>query len=94
MERLQPSTRGGLRPLRPLVLPEHTRVQLRVVKQTPAAEPDRDRTIQALLSTGRVKRLGVPLVEDTMLGDERQTPPTLPGISLSDTIIAQRRGEL
>ncbi len=52
------------------------------------------RVIQTLLSTGRVKHLATPLVEGTALDDERQIPPTLPGLPVSEIIVAQRRGEL
>jgi predicted DNA-binding antitoxin AbrB/MazE fold protein len=83
---------GVLRPLQPLKLPEKTRVQLRIVK--PAGGADDSRVIRALLSTGRVKRLAAALDADGDETVERQSPPVLPGPSLSDILIAQRRGEL
>ncbi len=85
---------GVLRPLQPLGLPEHSRVQLRVVKSTGEKQSERERTIRALLSTGRVQRLKADLMPSYGGDDARQEPPTIPGPSLSDTIIAQRRGEL
>lgn len=64
-----------------------------MVESTGEAESERERTIRALLSTGRIKRLRADLAF-LYEGDEtRQEPPTISGPSLSDTIIAQRRGE-
>jgi hypothetical protein len=50
--------------------------------------------VQALLSTGRVRHLSPALVEDEEPDAGRQVPPTLPGLSVSEILIAQRRGEL
>jgi hypothetical protein len=80
--------------LQPLRLPEHSRVQLRVVKSTTEAQSERERTIRALLSTGRIQRLKADLLPSYEGDEARQEPPTISGPSLSDTIIAQRRGEL
>ena len=52
------------------------------------------RVIQTLLRTGRVKHLVTPQIEGVALDDERQIPPTLPGLAVSEIIVAQRRGEL
>jgi hypothetical protein len=52
-----------------------------------------DRTIQALLDTGLVHHLSVPLPEGIEPDAERQDPPTLPDPPVSEIIIAQRRGE-
>ena len=52
------------------------------------------RVIQTLLRTGRVKHLATPLAESAALDNKRQTPPTLPGMAVSEIIVAQRRGEL
>lgn len=52
------------------------------------------RVIQALLDTGRVKRLAIAPVESTEADEERQTPPALAGPAVSEILIAQRRGEL
>jgi predicted DNA-binding antitoxin AbrB/MazE fold protein len=85
---------GVLRPLRPLSLPEHSRVQLRLVKSGSREESERERAIRALLGTGRVGRLRDELISASVSSYERHEPPTIPGPSLSDTIIAQRRGDL
>jgi hypothetical protein len=51
------------------------------------------RVVQVLLSTGRVRRLpSVP--NDDGLVAERRKPLKLPGMPLSEILIAQRRGEL
>jgi hypothetical protein len=52
-----------------------------------------DRMIQALLDTGLVYHLSVPLPEGIEPGAERQVPPTLPDPPASEIIIAHRRGE-
>jgi predicted DNA-binding antitoxin AbrB/MazE fold protein len=79
---------GVLRPLRPLRLPENARVQLHIVK--PTGEPDTSRVVRTLLSTGRVRHLAA---EPEKPG-ERQSPPMLPGPSLSEIIVAQRQSEI
>jgi hypothetical protein len=66
-------------------------VQLR---QQQAARHTTERVIQVLLNTGRIKRLSAALVEDEGVDTERQTPPSLPGLPVSEILIAQRRGEL
>jgi hypothetical protein len=66
-------------------------VQLR---RQQAAQHTAERVIQVLLSTGRIKRLSAALVEDEGANMERQTPPTLPGVPVSEILIAQRRGEM
>ena len=52
------------------------------------------RPLQALLSTGRVRRLATELVPNDAAGPKRQSPPALPGPPVSEILIAQRRGEL
>lgn len=52
------------------------------------------RVIQTLLGTGRVKHLATALVESAAADEERQAPLTLAGPSVSEIIVAQRRGEL
>jgi hypothetical protein len=54
------------------------------------------RVIQTLLGTGRIKHLAPLLVESesAALDDARQTPPILPGPTVSEILVAQRRGEL
>ena len=51
-------------------------------------------TIQALLSTGRVRHLSTALVKDEKPDADRQPPPVLPGPPVSEILIAQRRGDL
>jgi hypothetical protein len=53
-----------------------------------------DRTVQILLSTGRIHRLSATLAEDKEPYAKRQAPPALPGPPASEILIAQRRGEL
>jgi hypothetical protein len=54
----------------------------------------KDRVVQTLLSTGRVRRLLVVPPQDQESRVERQEPPTLPGKPVSEILIAQRRSEL
>jgi len=58
-------------------------------KHTDATE----RIVQVLLDTGRVRHLSVALADET-LHPERQTPPGLPGPSVSEILISQRKREL
>ena len=53
-----------------------------------------EQVVLALLSTGRVRHLSAGLVKDEGTDAGRQTPPTLPGLPVSEILIAQRRGEL
>jgi hypothetical protein len=63
------------------------------LRQQRAVQDMNSRVMQALLSTGRIRRLAASLVEEeTSTG--RQTPPTLPGLPMSEILVAQRRGEL
>lgn len=55
-----------------------------------AAEQTPAQVVQALLKTGHVRHLA-PRGE--LQSAHRQEPPTLPGQSVSDLLIAQRRGE-
>jgi hypothetical protein len=52
------------------------------------------KVVQALLSTRRIRHLSVLPAEDVERKDGRQEPPALPGPSVSEILIAQRRGEL
>ena len=62
--------------------------------QKQQAEQDvADRIIEALLDTGLVHHLTVPLPEGIEATEERQAPPSLPGPLVSEIIVAQRRGE-
>jgi hypothetical protein len=51
------------------------------------------RVIQTLLDTGRIKHLAPSLAESAASEDARQTPPTLPGPTVSEILVAQRQGE-
>lgn len=56
--------------------------------------PTSQATVQALLDTGLVGHMRHELGNATTNNYERQPPPTLPGPSVSDILIAQRRGEM
>jgi hypothetical protein len=62
------------------------------LRQKQATENGNARIVEALVATGRVRKWSVEPLQDTTA--ERQPPPTLPGVSLSEVIVAQRRGEL
>jgi len=64
------------------------------LRQKQAAENGNAQIVEALVATGRVRRWSVGPLENEDPRSERQTAPTLPGPSLSETIVAQRRGEL
>jgi hypothetical protein len=64
------------------------------LRQRQAVLDTTQQVVQALLSTGRVRRLSAALVEDEGTDVSRQTPPVLPGLPVSEILIAQRRGEL
>ena len=57
------------------------------------AQASAENVIEVLLSTGKVKHLTSLHQESETTSVKRQPPPTLPGPSLSDILIAQRRGE-
>jgi hypothetical protein len=52
------------------------------------------RVIQTLLGTGRIKHLAPSPDDSVPPEDARQTPPILPGPTVSEILVAQRRGEL
>ncbi len=52
------------------------------------------KVVQALLKTGRVRRLTAARVDDGESEVARQAPPILPGPPVSEILVAQRRGEL
>ncbi len=58
------------------------------------AENGSAQILEALTATGRVRHWSAELLEALDTRSERRPPPTLPGPSLSETIVAQRRGEL
>lgn len=58
-----------------------------------AAQVSAEQIMQALLSTGRIRRLmaaSESMAPDTAETRERQTPPRLPGSPVSEILIAQR----
>jgi hypothetical protein len=63
------------------------------LRRQQATQDDGDRVVQALLGTGLVGHLSAPLLEGKVDTD-RQATPTLPGLPVSEILIAQRRGEL
>ena len=64
------------------------------LRQKQAAENGNAQVIEALAVTGRVRHWSVGPLESQSPGVGRQPPPTLSGPSLSETIVAQGRGEL
>jgi hypothetical protein len=48
---------------------------------------------QVLLETGRIRHLSTTWLAGEEGGEDRQTPPTLSGLAVSDILISQRRGE-
>ena len=83
-----------LRPLTPLSLPEHTRVQIQIVAQIPAVEEERHLVRQALLDAGLIKLH--PPVEPVQPVSETQLAAAADALaaagSLSELIIAERDG--
>jgi len=53
-----------------------------------------DQTVQAMLSTGRIRHLAFLAAEYAEPEAGRQEPPALPGPPVSEILMAQRRGEL
>ena len=49
---------------------------------------------EALRATGSIRHLSLALLQSEERDDVRQEPPTLPGMPVSEIIIAQRRGDL
>lgn len=86
--------RGVLRPLTPLVLPEHARVQIQIVAQSLAAQEERRRVRQALLDAGVIRSR--PSAEPVQPVSEAQLAASANALaaagSLSDLIIAAREG--
>ena len=85
---------GILRPLTPLALPEHTRVEIQIVNQAPAAATERQQVRQALAAAGiiRPQTATEPIqpVSETALAAAAQTLGQAG--PLSDLIIAEREG--
>jgi hypothetical protein len=58
------------------------------------ARDDSERVAQVLLGTGRVAHLTASPLDGTDAGSDRQVPPTLSGLPVSEILIAQRRGDM
>ena len=70
------------------------RIGLKVLRRRQAMADTDDPVLKALLDTGLVSRLTVPLPEDIKPDGERQPPLKLPGKPLSQMIIEMRGGKL
>lgn len=85
---------GVLRPLTPLTLPEHSRVELQIVTQA-AAPPDREQVRQALLAAGVIHPQPAPEERPVVISEAELTAAAealgRPG-PLSVLIISEREG--
>lgn len=86
--------KGVLRPLRPLDLPEHTRLEIQIVNSAETTTEDAERAAQVLMAAGLIQPLAgvdVELVEES----ERRRVADAFGEAgpLSDVIIDDRRDE-
>ncbi len=85
---------GVLRPLTPLVLPEHTRVQIQIVVQPSTAQEERRRARQALLDAGVIRSR--PPAEPVQAVSEAQLIKAANVLAaagpLSEIVIAERKG--
>jgi predicted DNA-binding antitoxin AbrB/MazE fold protein len=85
---------GVLRPLIPLLLPEHTQVELRIIKPTTVAEDERQQVRQALMAAGVIRPR--PMLETTQRVSETDLAEAAQALSqagpLSELIIAEREG--
>ena len=83
---------GILRPLAPLRLPEHTRVQLRIMTRQRDEKGEQQRVREALLAAG-VIRPRPPVEQSSLVSDEQLaaagTALATAG-SLSDLILSER----
>jgi hypothetical protein len=52
------------------------------------------KVIEILIHTGLIRHLTTETVEQPSGSAQRQTPPHLPGMPVSEVLIAQRRGDL
>jgi len=84
--------RGILRPLTPLLMPEHTRVQIQIVRQIPPIREERQRVRQALVAAGVIRPH--PPVEPVPPVSEAQLAAAAKALAtagpLSELIIAER----
>jgi predicted DNA-binding antitoxin AbrB/MazE fold protein len=85
---------GVLRPLTPLSLPEHARVQVKIVKSSDkkSMATDRQRVYNALLEAGLVKPQPTPETIPSVAEAEELAAANALGMagSISDLIIAER----
>jgi len=85
---------GVLRPLTPLVLPEHTRVQIQVLVPALAVQEERHRVRQTLLEAGVIRPR--TLTEPVQPVSEAQLAAAADALAaagpLSELIIAEREG--
>jgi len=63
------------------------------LRQQQTQQDTNAQVVQALLSTGRVRRLSAALLKEAEPYTDRQSPPVLPGPPVSEILIAQRRGD-
>jgi predicted DNA-binding antitoxin AbrB/MazE fold protein len=86
--------KGILRPLTPLLLPEHTRVQIQIIAQSPDVQEERQRVRQILLSAGVIRSR--PPVEPIRPVSEAQLAAAAAALGtagpISELIIAEREG--
>ena len=86
--------KGVLRPLIPLSLPEHTRVELQIIKPVSVAEDERHQVRQALMAAGVIRPQ--PLTEAAQSVPEADLAKAAQALGqagpLSDFIIAERKG--
>jgi len=85
---------GVLRPLQPLELPDHARVQVKIITQPSRAQKERRRVQRALLNAGvispRTPAGSIPQVSETQM-DAASRSLAAAG-PLSELIIAERDG--
>jgi predicted DNA-binding antitoxin AbrB/MazE fold protein len=85
---------GVLRPLTPLSLPEHTRVEIQIIRQAAGAGDERQQVRQALMEAGviraRQRSESVPPVSEEVLATVAAALGQAG--SLSESIIAEREG--
>lgn len=85
---------GVLRPLTPLILPEHTHVQIQIVAPAPAVQEERHWVRQALLDAGVIRFR--PPAEPVQPVSEAQLAAAADALAaagpLSELVIAEREG--
>ena len=85
---------GVLRPLAPLPMPEHTRIEIQIVEPSLPVEEERHRVRQVLLAAGVIRLQpsaeAVPSVSEAQLAAAASALAA--GGPLSELIIAERDG--